>query len=505
MASEVASHHAYVASKGAAIGGRSDFNFGRFVSRPRAKQFVIARVVTAIASKSGVTSEAGEVPVRSCAFGDPWDTPGVNPSQATTIVNARVFDGARLRDWTSVRFADGIVTDCATASTAQDSDEVIDAEGGTMLPGLIDSHVHLVPGALSQALIFGVTTALDMFSKPDVVAVAKQRAGTRSDVADVRSVGIGATAPGGHPSMMYAPFPTLTGPEQAEQFVADRVAEGSDYLKIFGPGGRWPSLDPETITALTTAAHSRGLVVVAHISSTAGAREVVSAGVDVVAHVPVDGELDMALAQRIAAAGIAVSPTLATIENVLGEPGGAAVAGDPRLAEALDDPWARRLTSGAAGRRQGMPPYSRAEENVGRLVDAGVTIVAGTDAPNPGTVFGASLHRELELLVRCGITPTQALTAATAAPASVFNLADRGRIAPGQRADLILVSGDPLTDITATRAIEQIWRAGVLCDRRAPVASAAETEEVDAFYAQVAKAVAAVRERRSGFGPTETG
>jgi hypothetical protein len=104
---------------------------------------------------------------------------------------------------------------------------------------------------------------------------------------------------------------------------------------------------------LTAAAHRRGLVVVAHISSVAGVREVVSAGVDVVAHVPVDGELDQTLAQRIAAAGIAVGPTLATIENVLGEPGGVAVAADPRLAARLQDAWARRLTSGIAGRRQG--------------------------------------------------------------------------------------------------------------------------------------------------------
>jgi hypothetical protein len=56
-----------------------------------------------------------------------------------------------------------------------------------------------------------------------------------------------------------------------------------------------------------------------------------------------------------------------------------------------------------------MPPYSRAEDNVRRLADAGVTLLAGTDAPNPGTVFGASLHRELELLARCGISPAQAL------------------------------------------------------------------------------------------------
>jgi imidazolonepropionase-like amidohydrolase len=398
-------------------------------------------------------------------------------SKATAIVNARVFDGTRLRDWTSVRFTGGIITDCATGPTAQDGDEVVDAEGGTILPGLIDSHIHLVPGALAQGLTFGVTTALDMFSQADVMAAAKQQAGARPDVADVRSAGIGATAPGGHPSMMYAPFPTLTGPEQAEQFVADRIAEGSDFLKIFGPSGTagprmMPSLDLDTITALTKAAHSRGLVVVAHINSTAGVGEVVSAGIDVIAHVPVDGELDRALAERIAEAGIAVGPTLATIENVL-----------------------------AGWRGQGMPPYSRAEQNVGRLVDAGVTILAGTDAPNPGTVFGASLHRELELLGRCGITPAQALNAATAAPARVFNLADRGHIAPGQRADLMLVSGDPLTDITATRAIERIWRAGVLCDRRAFVANAAEAEELDAFDARIAKVVTAVRERRYGFDP----
>jgi imidazolonepropionase-like amidohydrolase len=430
-------------------------------------------------------------------------------SKATAIFNARVFDGTRLRDWTSVRFADGIITDCATGPTAQDGDEVIDAEGGTILPGLIDSHIHLVPGALAQGLTFGVTTALDMFSQADVMAAARQQAGARSDVADVRSAGIGAAAPGGHPSMMYAPFPTLTGPEQAEQFVADRIAEGSDYLKIFGPqgtAGPWtmPSLDPDTITALTKAAHRRGLVVVAHVNSAAGVGQVVSAGIDVVAHVPVDAELDRALAKRIAEAGIAVCPTLATIENILDEPGGAAVVGDRRLTVTPEDAQARPLTSGASGSRgQQMPPYSRAEENVGRLVDAGVTILAGTDAPNPGTVFGASLHRELELLGRCGITPAQALNAATAAPARVFNLADRGHTAPGQRADLMLVSGDPLTDITATRAIERIWRAGVPCHRRAFVANAAEAEELDAFDARVAKVMAAVRERRYGFDPTK--
>lgn len=385
---------------------------------------------------------------------------------ATTIVNAKVFDGTISRDWTSVRFVAGLITECSAVSAARAGDDVIDAGGGTVLPGLIDAHVHLVPGALAQSSTFGVTTVLDMFSEPGVVARAKEQARSRPDVADVRSSGIGATAPGGHPSMMYAPFPTLTAPDQAERFVAARIAEGSDHLKIIsGVGGRWPALDSETVTALVTAAHARGLVVVAHVSSVAGVEQVVSAGVDVVAHVPATAVLDEALVDRIAEAGIAVGPTLVTIENTLGDAGR----------------WA--------------------EDTVRRLADAGVTLLAGTDAPNPGTVFGASLHRELELLVRCGVSPARALAAATAEPARVFGLADRGRVAPGRRADLVLVSGDPATDITATRAIERIWRAGTACERRPFVPSAAEAEELDAFSARVAKAVAAVRQRpRRGSG-----
>ncbi|ALE07445.1 hypothetical protein AL755_21435 [Arthrobacter sp. ERGS1:01] len=424
-------------------------------------------------------------------------------AKATTIVNAKVFDGTALRDWTSIRFVEGLITQCSAASAAQDGDDVIDAAGGTVFPGLVDAHVHLVPGALAQSLTFGVTTVLDMFSKPEMVAGAREQAASRPDVADLRSAGVGATAPGGHPSAMYAPFPTLAAADQAEQFVADRIAEGSDFLKIFsGIGGLWPSLDFATIKAVVDAAHARGLLVVAHVSSIAGVEEVVSAGVDILAHVPADAELDHVLIARIADAGIAVGPTLATIENTLGEPGGAAVAGDPRLAAALGDAWVRRLSAGApvVGGRA-MPPYSRAEGNARRLAAAGVTLLAGTDAPNPGTVFGASLHRELELLVRCGLSPAQALAAATAEPARVFGLADRGRVEVGLRADLVLVSGDPLADITETRAIERIWRGGTACDRRAFAASAAETEQLDAFDAQIARVVAAVRERRGTFRP----
>jgi hypothetical protein len=100
-----------------------------------------------------------------------------------------------------------------------------------------------------------------------------------------------------------------------------------------------------------------------------------------------------------------------------------------------------------------------------------VPILAGTDAPNPGTTHGASLHGELELLVGSGLSPVEALTAATSVPARVFHLKDRGRIAKGLRADLLLVRGDPTTDITATRDIVSVWKRGTEADRASYLAA----------------------------------
>ena len=117
--------------------------------------------------------------------------------------------------------------------------------------------------------------------------------------------------------------------------------------------------------------------------------------------------------------------------------------------------------------RPGTPPksYEAAETSIKQLRAAGVPILAGTDAGNPGTSHGAALHRELELLVKAGLTPIEALAAATSVPAKTFRLGDRGRIAKGMRADLVLVNGDPSVDITATRAIDGVWKQGVRADR----------------------------------------
>src|SRR5262245_28899134 len=153
------------------------------------------------------------------------------------------------------------------------------------------------------------------------------------------------------------------------------------------------------------------------------------------------------------------------------EAGGAILATDSALANALSPTDATDLKKTFPARPGAKASYAAAEEAVRKLKAARVPILAGTDAPNPGTLHGASIHRELELLVKAGLTPIEALVAATSAPAAQFRLSDRGRIEPGRRADLLLVKGDLTADIKATRNIARIWKGGVEVDHQAYIAS----------------------------------
>ena len=170
--------------------------------------------------------------------------------------------------------------------------------------------------------------------------------------------------------------------------------------------------------------------------------------------------------------------TLSVASSASGADGGRRLADDRRLSTWLAAGQADSLRAvfPAAWRNPDFLP--NATESVRRLHAAGVPVLAGTDAGNPGTAHGASLHGELALLVAAGLSPAEALNAATALPSRLFELGDRGRVAVGRRADLLLVDGDPTRDIEATRAIVAIWKNGYPIDRaleadERPTASAA--------------------------------
>ena len=400
----------------------------------------------------------------------------------TVITGCQVFDGERTRPRLSVVIAGGLITEVAERVDPPAGAEIVDATGQTLLPGLIDAHAHVFPGSLDQALIFGVTTELDMFADPLVVTQLKTAARSRDDLADLRSAGTAATAPGGHPSGLverglYRPFPTLTTPSEAESFVAARAAEGSDYLKIIIDDGHAlgyprPTLRAGTVAALISSAHRHGLLAIVHVMDTEAARTAVEAGADGLAHLPVrEGSGPVLPVTALVGRGVFVTPTLVALEAVCGRGHGLAMAADVRF-EPLLNPASKMMLTMSKGNfplgADAQVSFDLAVSAVAELHQAGALILAGTDAGTLGTAHGASLHRELELLVASGLTPVQALTAATAAPARIFGLGDRGRIRPGLAGDLLLVDGDPTTDITATTAITAIWRRGTRVNRQTP-------------------------------------
>jgi imidazolonepropionase-like amidohydrolase len=418
---------------------------------------------------------------------------------STLIRGARVFDGETLGPASDVLLAGPAIAGVGAGLGAPPGTEVIEAGGATLLPGLIDSHVHASDvRALGQALAFGVTTELDMFSDPDLAASRRDLAAGRDDVADIRTAVLGAVADGGTLARVNPGLPTVAGPHDAAAFVAAQVAHGADYLKVYLEDPAWygsPALADDTVRALVDAAHGHGLLAVAHADSAAMARRFVRAGGDGLAHVLGDLDLTPEFLAELSRRPVFVIATLRATAVLSAahadriEADQRELAGHPRLGPFLDDASravftrpglladarARGARAACAG---GRLDFDAARRDVAALHRAGLPVLAGTDANYPEqdggndilnayAGHGIALHHELALLVQAGLSPAAALAAATSAPAARFGLADRGRIAPGLRADLLLVDGDPCADITATRDIVAIWRRGTRLDRRA--------------------------------------
>jgi imidazolonepropionase-like amidohydrolase len=216
-------------------------------------------------------------------------------------------------------------------------------------------------------------------------------------------------------------------------------------------------LDRPTVAALVEAAHRRGKLAVAHIGSEQQARDVISAGVDGLAHLFVGETASLDFGRFAAEHHIFVIPTLTILYPSCGMGDGANILKNEALAKSIDAHFRETLlwTSEAKTSCEGTKQALR------QLHEAAVPILAGTDAPGAGTTYGASLHWELEHLVDLGLSPAEALAAATSVPAAKFGMNDRGRIAPGMRADLLFVDGDVSKDITDTRKIVGIWKRGV--------------------------------------------
>ena len=344
------------------------------------------------------------------------------------LENVRIFDGNRIMEPSSIAIDDGRIVERVSDA------EKYDCKGHILIPGLVDAHVHPLHYVdLKTMAQIGVTTAMSMgtFNKEHMASLRNH-----VGVTDMLVAGLPAAGPDNRSVKFLANWPTeetLTEPSQAEGFVDLQLSRGAEYVKIIAD---IPGMSQEIINALVDASRRRKKLVVCHAAAAEPARQSLRAGADQLHHSPTDALLSEADVEHYKRLGSINCPTLTAMEI---------------FSKAMPRPGS---------------DYSKARDNVRALHKAGVTILAGTDANEtpqfPVSIpFVTSFHRELELLSEAGLSNLDVLRSATVLPAKHFGLNDRGVIALGYRADLVLLSANPLEDITATTKIEEVWIEGV--------------------------------------------
>jgi imidazolonepropionase-like amidohydrolase len=416
--------------------------------------------------------------------------------------------GVLVKDGKIAEVFTGAVPDAKTLKA-----EAIDAAGKTLMPGLIDVHVHLgnpggfydkaeeyelpdkaFPRELAAYLYSGVTAVKSVGDALDAVLKARDQGNAGEKLgAELFAVGPLFTAPGGHGTEYGKNIPEVARgnfeaqflrlpktPEEAKQMVDELAKKHVDGIKTIleagSPAYPFVRMDPALIKAIVEEAHKFNLPVVCHTGNARDVEDAVNAGVDGIEHGSVNDVIPDAMFARMKQAGITFDPTLDVVEAFTMLAQGKfdmldrtliQQVGPKKLLEStrkfLQSPDGEKMRSGLAKYPVSMPICN---QNLLAALRAGVVLVTGTDSGNPTIFHGPAIHREMQLWIEAGIPPAVALQAATYNGATLLRAADRmGLIKKGYEANLLLVDGNPLKEISVTERISMVMFKGERVDR----------------------------------------
>jgi hypothetical protein len=414
------------------------------------------------------------------------------------LVGAQLIDGtgaAPVAD-SVVVIRDGRVESAGSrdAIPIPEGAEVVDATGKTVIPGLVNLHVHYRGGPetierqFRTQLYYGVTTARSIGSdSPEAVSFLLEANAGRPDFPRAYTAGMGFSHPNGfNAAGRNAP----TTEEEARSMVQAQVALGAHFIKMWVNEVPEPGLKitPEMRTIIVDEAIRNGAVPVAHIDDEADGRQLVQAGLRDFLHstvltfgpgagVPVDNpEPSQEFIQMCLDNGVSFTPTLSIVQNnwhfaehpeLLEDPALRAAFNQDALAR-WDDPENRAQVIEAPGFEDRKAAFRQVQDFVKTIHDAGVKVALGNDAGTANVPYGWGIHHEMALYVEAGLTPMQALVAGTATGAGQMppvGEADFGTLQAGMVADLVVLNADPLLDIQNTLEIDRVMRLGEWVER----------------------------------------